>query len=100
MSNTARWIVAILLILFGIAFAAFAIFGGASSTVGCVKSPPDWIYYLLIVAGVVTLAAAVAPAIMLIRKARAMRIAVVLVLGIVVSCVGYGLYLYLLGQYC
>ena len=100
MSNTARWIVAILLILFGIAFAAFAIFGGAFSTVGCVKSPPDWIYYLLIVAGAVTLAAAVVPAVMLIRRTRAMRIAVVLVLGIVVSCVGYGLYLYLLGQYC
>ncbi len=100
MSNTVRWIIAILLILFGIAAAAFAVFGGAFSTVACQKVPPDWVYYILLAAAIITSASAVTPAVMLIRKARGVRITVALILGVVLSCAGYALYLGLLGENC
>lgn len=100
MSNTTRWILAILLILFGIAAAVFAVFGGAFSTVACLEIPPDWVYYVLLFAGVVNLTASVVPAVMLIRKAAGKSIVLALVLGIVLSCGSYALYLTLLGQNC
>ncbi len=100
MSNTARWIIAILLVLFGIAAALSTIFGGVFSTVACVKVPPDWVYYIVILSGFITLAAVVTSAVMLVRRARGARILVVLTLGVVFSCAGYGLYFYLLGNYC
>jgi hypothetical protein len=99
-SNAMRWVIAIFLIVLGIGGAAFAIFGGAFSTVACVKTPPDWVYYVLVAAGVVTLAAGVVPAIMLLRRARGARIAVVLVLGGILACGGYAGYFVLLGSYC
>ena len=100
MSNTARWIIAIVLILFGIAAAVFAVFGGGISTIGCLESPPDWVYYVLLLAGAITLAGAVVPAVMLIRKADWRWIALAIAAGIVFSCGSYGIYLYFLGQNC
>lgn len=100
MSNSLRWVIAILLILFGIAAAAFAVFGGAFSTVGCTQVPPDWVYYVLLLAGIINLAGAVVPAVMLIRKAAGKLIALTIMLGIVFSCGSYGIYLYFLGQNC
>ena len=100
MSTTARWIIAILLVLLGIAAAAFAVFGGAFSTIGCLVTPPDWVFYLLLFAGLVNLAGAVVPAVMLIRKAHAKFIVLAIALGIFLSCGCYGLYIYLLGEYC
>ena len=100
MSNTARWIVAIVLILFGIAAAAFAVFGGGLSTIGCLATPPDWVYYVLLLAGAITLAGAVVPAFMLIRQVDGKFIALAIVAGIIFSCGSYGMYLYFLGQNC
>jgi hypothetical protein len=100
MSNTARWILAIILVLFGIGAAAFAVFGGAFSTVACVNVPPDWVYYVLIFAGVITLAGAVVPAVLLVRKAKGIYIVVSLGAGFVLSCLAYSGYLALLGQNC
>ena len=100
MSNTARWIIAILLILFGIAAAAFAVFGGGISTIGCLESPPDWVLYVLLLSGVITLAGAIVPAVMLIRNSDWRWIALAIVLGFILSCGSYGVYLYLLGQNC
>jgi hypothetical protein len=100
MSNTARWIIGVLLVLVGIAAAVFVIFGGAFSTVGCVKVPPEWVYYVLILSGIVTLAATLIPAILLIRRAKGSRVVLILVLGLILSCSGYGIYFYLLGQNC
>ena len=100
MSTTVRWVIAVLLILFGIGAAASAVFGGAFSTVGCLKTPPDWVYYVLLVAGLVTLAACVVPAVLLLRHVRGPRILLVLVLGLVLSCGGYGGYMAALGSYC
>jgi hypothetical protein len=100
MSTGVRWAIAVLLILVGIGVAAAGFFGGAFSTVGCVQTPPDWVYYVLIGAAVLTLAAAATPAIMLIRRASGKRIVVVLAIGIVVSCAGYGAYLAALSRSC
>jgi hypothetical protein len=100
MSNTARWIIAIILILFGLAAGLFAVFGGAFSTVACVQTPPDWVYYVLLGTGVLTLAGAVVPAVMLIRRAKGMWVVIAIIIGIVVSCLGYTIYLTVLGQTC
>jgi len=88
------------LVLFGIGAAAFAVLGGAFSTIGCVKSPPDWVYDVLLFAGILTLAAAAAPAVMLIRHVRAIRIVAVFALGAALSCGGYAAYMALLGNSC
>ena len=100
MSATMRWIIAVLVMLFGIGAAAFAALGGAFSTVACVKTPPDWVYYVLLVAGLVTLAACVVPAVLLVRRARGRRIMLVLLVGLVLSCGGYGAYMAALSSHC
>ncbi len=100
MSNTIRWIIAILLILFGITAAAFAFFGGAFSTIACQQTPPDWVYYILLAAAAVTLVAPVIAAVMLIRKANGTRVIIALVSGGILSTAGYAAYITLLGQNC
>ncbi len=100
MSNTIRWILAIVLILVGSGVSIFIVFGGAFATVACQIIPPEWIYYILLISGVTTLSAAVIPAAMLIRKARGGRILLVLVVGVIISCIGYSSYLALLGKIC
>jgi hypothetical protein len=100
MSKTVRWILAILLIVAGVALAAFAVFGGAFSTVACVTVPPDWVYYFLIFVGVINIVAGVVPAVMLLREAKGSRIVTALVVGVIFACLGYSAYLALLGQFC
>jgi len=100
MSNTMRWVIGILLIFFGIAAAGFSIFGGAFSTIACLKSPPDWVYSILLIGGLIMLAGTVAPAVMLIRKMQGKYILGTLALGVILSCGIYAMYLYLLGQNC
>ena len=101
MSTTIRWIIAVLLILFGITAAAFAFFGGAFSTIACQQVPPDWVYYILLAAAaVVTLVAPVIAAVMLIRKAKGTQVIIALVLGGILSTAGYASYITLLGKYC
>ena len=100
MSTPMRWILALLLILVGIGLAALAVLGGAFSTVACTRSPADFTYYILIGAGVLTLAAAVVPAILLIRRAKRRHIFVALVLGALLSCGGYGAYMAVLSSSC
>ena len=100
MPNTIRWILAILLVLFGITAAAFAFFGGAFSTVACQQVPPDWVYYILLASVIVTLVAPVIAGIMLIRKAKGTQVIIALVLGGILSTAGYAAYITLLGQYC
>jgi hypothetical protein len=95
-----RWILAVLLILTGIGLAALAVLGGAFSTVACTKSPAESTYYVLLAAGVLTLAAAVIPATMLIRRSKPLRIVVALVVGSVLSCGGYGAYMAVLSGNC
>ena len=100
MSNSARWIIAILLIVFGLAAAVFAVFGGGISTIGCLQTPPDWVYYVLLLAGAINLTGAVVPAVMLIRRVDGKFIALAIAVGILCSCGSYGVYLSLLGQNC
>ena len=100
MSKPVRWILGILLILAGLAVAAFTIFGGGFSTVACHDTPPDWVYYYLIFVGVINLVAGIVPAVMLIREAKGVRVVIALVLGIVFSCAGFVFYYVLLGPYC
>lgn len=100
MSTTMRWIVAVLLMLFGIGAAAFAVFGGAFSTFACVKTPPDSVYYVLLAAAAIPLAACVVPAVMVVRRVRGVRILLVFVLGLLLSCGGYGAYMAVLSSYC
>ena len=89
MSKTTRWILGIVLILFGLATAAFFAFGGAFATVGCQHTPPDWAYGVVLAAGMTFLVAASVPAIMLMRGAAGKRVVVALILGGVLSCVVY-----------
>ena len=100
MSTPMRWILALVLILVGIGLAALAVLGGAFSTVACTKSPGDSTYYVLLAAGLLTLAASTVPAIMLIRRSRALHIVVALVIGSVLSCGGYGAYMAVLSSSC
>jgi hypothetical protein len=100
MSTPMRWILALLLILVGIGLAALAVLGGAFSTVACAKSPADSTYYVLMAAGVLTLATAAVPAIMLIRRSKAVHIVMALVVGTILSCGGYGAYLAVLSSSC
>jgi hypothetical protein len=100
MSTLVRWIVAVLMILIGIGLAALAVAGGAFSTVGCSNSPGDATYYILVAAGALTLAAGAVPGIMLIRRSKAVHIVVALVVGIILSCGGYGAYMAVLSQSC
>jgi hypothetical protein len=95
-----RWILALLLILIGIGLASLAVLGGAFSTVACTKSPADSTYYVLLAAGVLTLAAAVVPAIMLIQRSKTLHVVVALGLGAILSCGGYGAYMALLSSNC
>ncbi len=100
MSNTMRWVLAILLFIIGLAAAVITFFGGSFSTIACTTSVPDSIYYFLIFVSLIFLAAGIVPAVMLIRGAKGSRIALALIFGVIVSCSGYGLYLYFLGQSC
>ena len=100
LSTAIRWIAAIGLILVGIGFALLLVFGGAFSTVACLEIPPDWIYYILLGTGLITVAGSAVPAVMLIRKAKPVRIVLMLVLGLILSCTGYVTYLTLLGNNC
>jgi hypothetical protein len=100
MSTALRWILAIVVFVLGLAFAAFTIFGGAFSTVACVEVPPDWVYYFLILVGVLILAAAAAASVLIVRRARFIRVAVPAVLGSMFMCIGLVVYFVLLGQYC
>lgn len=100
MSTPVRWILAVLLILFGLAAAAVTVFGGAFSTVACRQVPPDWVYFFLVFVGLFCLAAAIMPAVMLVRRAAGKWLALVLGLGFVFSCGLYAAYLALLGNYC
>ena len=95
-----RWILALLLILVGIGLAALAVLGGAFSTVACTKSPGDSTYYVLLAAGLLTLATAAVPAIMLIRRSKASHIVVALLVGSILSCGGYGAYMAVLSSSC
>ena len=100
MSTTMRWILALLLIIVGMGLTGLAVLSGAFSTMACTKNPADSTYYVLLAAGVVTLAAAVVPAIMLIRRSKALHIVVALVLGTILSCGGYGAYVAALSSNC
>jgi len=100
MSNAARWIFAISLILFAIGADVFAFRGGGISTIGCQEIPPDWVYYILVWAVVVNFSAGILPALMLIRKADSRRVVTTLVFGLVLACITYSAYLYLLGENC
>ena len=100
MSATLRWIAAIGLILVGVGLALFLVFGGAFSTVACLEIPPDWIYYILLGSGLIAIAGTALPAVMLIRKAKLVRIVLIVILGIILPCTGYGIYLALLGNNC
>jgi heme/copper-type cytochrome/quinol oxidase subunit 3 len=95
-----RWIIAVLVLLLGLALAAFAVFGGAFSTGACLETPPDWIYYLLLaVSGVLVVAAAVA-AFLIVKRASIRRILLTGFLGFLFSCFGYAAYIALLGAHC
>ena len=100
MSTPMRWILAVLLILAGIGVAALAVLGGAFSTVACTMSPGDATYYVLLGAGILTLAGAVVPAVMLIRRSRMLHIVLALVAGGLLSCGGYGAYMAVLSGNC
>jgi len=100
MSTPARWILAILIALIGLGLAAFALSGGIFATVACVQTPPDWVYFVLLVAAVIVLLSALAAAIMIIRRLRAIRILGAMILGALLSCGGLGAYFALLGEFC
>ncbi len=100
MSNVVRWILVVLLVIFGIAAAVIAIFLGSLSMFGCTSATPGWVFNFLIVVAIINLAAAVVPAIMIVRRANGRRAIWILALGLIVSCAGYGIFALLLGQTC
>lgn len=100
MPTTFRWIIAIVLSLVELAAASIVVLGGAFSTVACIEVPPDWVYYLLVVEGLLLVVAAVASAVLVMRRSRAIVIAIPAGLGVFVLCVGLTAYYAILAQYC
>lgn len=100
MSNTMRWVWGILLILAGIGMGAFWVFSGGIMTIGCITSPPDYAYLILLVGGGASILATLAPAVMLIRKASGFQIAIAAILGLVVACGAYSAYFGALSGSC
>ena len=100
MSPTVRWIVAILAFLLGLALAAFVVFGGAFSTVACVGVPPDWVYYVVILVGILIVVAAAFTSVQIIQRRRPIIVLAPVLFGAVLSCIGLVAYYTLLGQYC
>jgi hypothetical protein len=89
MSTIVRWIIGVLLILFGIPAAYFALIAGYYFPTNC--PPPAWVNYPYYASIIIILIAPVILAVMIIRKARVIRIIVTLVLGIILACTSWGL---------
>ncbi len=100
MSTTLRWIIAVLLALLGIFVGFMAFFGGVVGTDACVKVPPDWVYYVLGAAAVLTAVACIVPGVMLVRRTNGRTIVLFSVGAVLLSCAGYGAYFALLGSNC
>ena len=100
MSPTVRWILAIVTFVLGLAIAAFVVFGGAFSTVACVAVPPDWVYYVVILVGILIVVAAAFTSLQIVRGRRPLMVLAPVLIGAVLTCVGLVAYYTLLGQYC
>jgi hypothetical protein len=95
-----RWIPAIVVFWLGLAAAAITVFGGAFATVARVEVPSEWVYHILIAAGVVMPAAAPATSVPIVRGNHFIRVAMPAVLGMIFMCGGLMACFGFLRQYC
>jgi hypothetical protein len=84
MSTIVRWVIGVLMILVGIPAAYLALMVGYYFPTYC--TPPAWVNYPYYASIIIILIVPVISAVMLIRKAKVVRIVVVLVLGIILAC--------------
>jgi uncharacterized membrane protein len=100
MSPVIRWILGIFLIVAGLGLGTTAVFGGAFMTVGCLETPPDYSYTLLLIGGILTAIGAIIPAVMLIRQSKTRNLIIAFVGGAILSCGFYVGYFVSLGNSC
>lgn len=100
MSDTRRWVFAILLIGTGIIAAVFSLGILGFFTWECYGPSNAMAYNILYVASSITLIAGVVPAVMLIRKAEGKFVMIAVVLGFLFSLAGNGAFIYYATNIC
>jgi K+-sensing histidine kinase KdpD len=95
-----RWIAAVLLILGGLVIAGLSVTSAGFMLIACFQSPPDWVFFILVASAVLMAITGIVPAIMLIRDAKGNRVVLVFVLGVILSCVTFGVYFAFFSNYC
>jgi hypothetical protein len=94
MSNTTRWILAIIFILAGVMTAAFSLFFLGFFTWECYGPSNSTAYTILYVAAAISLASGVAPAVMLVLKTSGMVTGIVIATSIIFTLAGIGAFMY------
>ncbi len=94
MSNTVRWMIAIVFILIGIVTAVFSLAFLGFFTWECYGPTNSIAYAILYVAAAFSLIGGILPAIMLIRKAAGKFVAIAIVLSIILTLAGNGAFMF------
>jgi hypothetical protein len=94
MSNTVRWVIAIVLILAGVIMAVFSLALLGFFTWECYGTSNSIAYTILYVASAVSLIGGIVPAVMLIRKTAGKFVAAAIVLGFIFSLAGIGAFMF------
>lgn len=94
MSNTVRWMIAVILLLAGVLTALFSLFFLGFFTWECYGTPNSIAYTILYIAAGISLIAGIVPAVMLVRKVDGKLTAIAIVLGIVFTLTGLGTFMY------
>jgi len=94
MSPTVRWMIAFILIILGIVFAAFSLGILGFATWGCSGSDSDTAAAMLYVTAAMSIIAGIIPAVLLIRNTAGKFVALAAVLGLVFILGSNGVYLF------
>jgi hypothetical protein len=94
MSNTVRWLVAIMFVLAGIITAVFSLAFLGFFTWECYGPTNSTASAILYVAAAIGLIGGIVPAVMLVRKADGKFLAIAIVLSIVLTLTGNGVFMF------
>lgn len=100
MSDTKRWVLAIVLIGLGILTAVFSLGILGFFTWGCYGPPNTTAYNILYVAAFITLISGIVPGVMLIHKATGKFVVIAVVLGILFTIASNGAFIFYTTNIC
>lgn len=100
MSNTTRWLIAIVLIVIGVIPAVFSLAFLGFFTWECYGLSNSIAYNILYIAAVISLISGIVPAIMLIRKTSRKFIVIAIALGLVFTITGNGIFMFYTLKIC